>query len=129
MRDAGLGEVGAAGYAVANALAEANLRLGGTVVADCVNPVGESRQGWRSVAARSSARIADIHLICSDVVEHRRRVEGRLNDIPGHVVPTWESVTRHEFEERTDDRLLLDTAALSPERLIERCEAYVGNSR
>jgi predicted kinase len=43
MRSAGVlaapGEVGPAGYMAAYALAEANLRLGLTVVADCANPL------------------------------------------------------------------------------------------
>lgn len=125
----GIGEVGAAGYAVANALAEANLRLGRTVVADCVNPVRESRLGWHGVASRSSARIADIHLFCSDAAEHRRRVEERASDIPGHVLPTWEGVMRYEFEERMDGHLPLDTAALSPEQLVQQCVAYVLDGR
>ena len=34
-----VGDVGASGYAVANALALSNLRLGQRVIADCVNPV------------------------------------------------------------------------------------------
>ncbi len=125
MQAAGIGQVGAAGYAVANALAEANLRLGRTIVADCVNPVHESRLGWSGAAARSSARIANIHLFCSDAAEHRRRVEKRAADIPGHLLPTWDAVMRHEFEERTDDHLALDTAAMSPAASALQCVAYV----
>ncbi len=29
----------------------ANLKLGAAVIADCVNPVAASRQGWSDVAA------------------------------------------------------------------------------
>ena len=110
---------------MANALAEANLLLGQSVVADCVNPVRESRDGWSKVAAGAAARLIDIHLICSDPVEHKRRVEKQLADIPGHVLPTWEAVTQHEFEARNDDHLLLDTATLSPAELVDRCYAHV----
>jgi predicted kinase len=42
--------VGEMGYAVANALAAENLKLGRIVVADCVNPVLASRVGWRQTA-------------------------------------------------------------------------------
>ena len=40
LRDAKVltGDVGASGYGLANALALSNLRLGQTVIADCVNP-------------------------------------------------------------------------------------------
>lgn len=53
------GDVGPAGYEVANALAACNLAVGRTVVADCVNPVAESRAGWgllRSALHRSWSR-------------------------------------------------------------------------
>ncbi len=41
------GDVGPAGYFVANALASSNLANRLTVVVNCVNPVKTSRQGWR----------------------------------------------------------------------------------
>src|SRR5262249_12106203 len=43
-------DVGPAGYVIACALAEANLRLGLTVVADAVNPLALTRNAWRRVA-------------------------------------------------------------------------------
>jgi len=84
IKSSGIGEVGAAGYMVANALAEANLKLGISVVADCVNPVSESRNGWKQTAGRCTAQLVEIEIVCSDPVEHRNRVEGRTADIPGH---------------------------------------------
>ena len=125
MNAAGAKHIGPAGYTVANALAEANLLLGHSVVGDCVNPVRDSRAGWHKVAAQASAKLVDIHLVCSDLAEHRRRIEGRSTDIPGLILPTWKAVTQHEFEARDDDHLLLDTATLSPTELVDRCEAYV----
>ena len=125
MRNAGIAEVGAAGYAVANALAEANLGLGQTVVADCVNPVSESRRGWADVAARASARLAEIELVCSDPIEHRRRVESRTADLVGLAIPTWEAVSRRAFEPWDGDHLRLDTAGRSPVELAAQCIAYV----
>src|ERR1700730_8128564 len=54
------GDVGPAGYMVAYALAEANLRLDGIVVADSVNPVAITRDAWRKVAAvAASANFRD----------------------------------------------------------------------
>ena len=43
------GEVGPAGYLVAYRLAEENLRIGRTVVADSVNPFNTTRDAWLSV--------------------------------------------------------------------------------
>jgi predicted kinase len=127
MKATGLSQIGPAGYVVANALALANLQLGHCVVADCVNPVGESRRAWRNVADQAGAHLIDIHLICSDPAEHRRRVEGRLPDIPDHRLPTWEQVLADAFEPRDDDHMSLDTASMSPEELVDCCEAYIWN--
>ena len=124
MKAAGAERIGPAGYAVANALAVANLRLGHSVVADCVNPVRASRLGWRDAAVQAAVPLVDIYLICSDAAEHRRRVEARVADIPGHILPGWDAVMQHAFEARDGDYLLLDTAALAPADLVERCERY-----
>ena len=123
------GDVGPAGYGVANVLAEANLISGRTVVADCVNPVAESRMAWRGVAARASVRLVEVEVICSDPAEHRRRVEGRTSDIPGLTPPTWQSVMRHDFQPWDRARLVLDTARLSPDQAIAAVEDHIGSGR
>ncbi|HEY7609229.1 MAG TPA: AAA family ATPase [Alphaproteobacteria bacterium] len=54
------GDMGPAGYVVAYALAEANLRPGQTVVADSVNPVSRTRNAWRSAAASAGAPLPQL---------------------------------------------------------------------
>lgn len=111
-------EIGPAGYAVAQAIAGGNLSLGMTVVADCVNPVSESRLAWRKLADVSATRHLDIEVVCSDRAEHRRRVEQRTADIAGFVVPDWASVEAHAYEPWRSDRLIVDTAVLSVEEAL-----------
>ena len=106
-------EMGGSGYLVAYALAEANLRLGQTVVADSVNPLAITRDAWRQVAADTQAPIVEIETICSDPAEHRRRVETRTVDVVGLVPPTWEAVVRRDYEKWERPRLVLDTAGRS----------------
>lgn len=103
-------EVGPAGYMAAYALAESNLRLGRTVVADCVNPLAVTREAWRRIAETSAARIIEIEVICSDPVEHRRRVETRSSGVAGLKLPSWEDVLRREYEPWTSPRLVINTA-------------------
>ena len=79
-----------AGYVIGATVAADCLAAGVTVVADAVNAVDEARAGWRSVAG--SARTVEVWLTCSDVDEHRRRVESRVADITGHRQPTWADV-------------------------------------
>jgi predicted kinase len=92
------GDVGPAGYMAAYALAEANLRLGQTVVADSVNPLAVTRHAWRGVAASASCGIIEVEIVCSDAAEHRSRVESRSSDIPGLVPPDWAAVMRRHYE-------------------------------
>ena len=125
LKDEGVA-VGAAGYAIANALATENLLIGRTVIADCVNPVADSRIGWREVADRCKARLVEIELICSDVALHRRRVESRPTDaVSGHKQPTWDDVVKRDYEPWDREHLVLDTAAESVDRLSDRAEIYV----
>lgn len=121
------GEVGPAGYMAAYALAEANLRLGLTVVADCVNPLAVTRAAWQRVAAPGP--ILEVEIVCSDAAEHRRRVETRATDLPGLVLPSWESVLRHEYEPWTEPRLVLDTARLGADEAASRVCAAVAQRR
>jgi predicted kinase len=101
------------GYSVARAVAEDNLRLGRTVVADCVNPWSLTRREWRAVADRVGVRALDVEIVCSDPDEHRRRVETRTADITGHRLPTWQEVVERDYCPWDVERLVIDTARLS----------------
>lgn len=120
------GNIGPAGYLVANALAASNLTNGLTVIADCVNPVRESREAWRQTAARAGAKIIQIEVICSDPAEHRRRIETRETDVDGLIPPTWEEVLKRNYEPWDEAHLVIDTANLTPDQaaaVIEPCMA------
>ena len=119
LRDAGVAP-GACGYGVANALALSNLQLGRTVVADCVNPVQESRAAWRATAATAGVALVDIQIVCSDTREHQRRVESRESDIPGLIAPSWQSVLVHEYEPWDDAPLTVDTAQIDAAQAVEK---------
>ena len=117
--------VGATGYAIANAIAAENLLIGRTVIADCVNPVAASRNGWRDTAKRCAARLVEIELICSDAAAHRRRVESRVADVEGLKLPTWDEIGKYDYERWDRDHLVLDTATEGVDRLTDRADAYV----
>lgn len=121
LRSAGVlaGDVGPGGYVVAYELARSNLSLGLTVVADCVNPLPVTREAWRAVAADASSRIVEVEIVCSDIPEHRRRVEQRSIDVPGLVPPTWAAVQQRDYEPWTTQRLVIDTASVSAREAAE----------
>ncbi|MBU2089902.1 MAG: AAA family ATPase [Alphaproteobacteria bacterium] len=128
LRDSGMlpGKVGPAGYLAAMALARSNLAIGHAVIADCVNPVPESRAGWASVAGTAGVRLLQVEVICSDPVEHRRRVESRIADIPGHAQPDWASVQGHDYKPWPEADIVIDTARLTPELALARLEKLTG---
>lgn len=113
------GEVGPAGYLVAYALAESNLRLGQSVVADAVNPLGIIRDAWRKLASAASAAIFEIEVVCSDPREHRRRIETRTVDVAGLVPPSWKDVMDRRYEPWEGAHLVLDTAGRTPSESLE----------
>ena len=112
LRDAGW-TVEGEGYRVAYVIAEDNLRLGRTVIADCVNPWPLTRREWRAVAERAGVRAVDIEVVCPDVAEHRRRAESRAPDIAGHQLPAWSQIVRRDYQPWTTERIVIDSARLS----------------
>jgi predicted kinase len=111
IRDSGVARtIDDAGYRVAYALAEENLNLGLAVVADSVNPWPVTRDAWRAVAERARVAMVEIEVTCSDMQEHRTRVEKRLSDIPRLNLPTWQDVIDRDYRPWNRERLVLDTA-------------------
>ena len=108
-----------AGYRAAYAVADDNLRLGRTVIADSVNPIGVTRTAWRDVARGCDVRAVEIEVTCSDADEHRRRVETRSADIPGHRLPTWAEVAARNYDPWDRPRTVIDTAHSTPEQAVE----------
>ena len=99
------------GYRAAYVVAEDNLRVGRTVVADSVNPIQLTRDAWRAVASKAAVPAVEIEIICSDVAEHRRRVETRRPDSPGRVLPTWNDVLNREYAPWDRRPIIVDTAS------------------
>ena len=115
----GAADIGPAGYLAAYAVAADNLRLGSTVIADSVNSLHVTRSAWRQVALNAGVSIFEIELICSDTTTHRRRVEERHADIPGHNLPTWENVLDRQYDPWESEHLVVDTANVSIKQAVE----------
>lgn len=97
------------GYRVAYAVAEENLRLGLTVIADSVNALEATRGTWRGVAERVGVRSVEIEVVCSDQAEHRDRLQTRTALIP----VTWQEVVTRLYERWTSEHVRIDTAGQS----------------
>ncbi|HWB53323.1 MAG TPA: AAA family ATPase [Tepidisphaeraceae bacterium] len=110
LRDQDINPSGPEGYVVAYRIAADNLQLGISVVADSVNPITITRRAWRDVAAQVPVPFVEIEVICSDVGEHRRRVESRVGDIAGHQLPTWHEVETRQRDPWDTRPIVIDTA-------------------
>ncbi len=104
-----------AGYLAAYAIAEDNLRIGRTVVADSVNSLAVTRDAWIAVAERAQVHAVEIEVVCSDAEEHRRRVETRVSDIAGLKLPSWQDVLSREYQAWVREHIVIDTVGHSVE--------------
>lgn len=107
-----------AGYLVVAAVAKDNLMLGLDVIADTVNPLEITRQLWVDAVARADAELINIEIICSNIAQHRKRVQSRISDIVGHTSPNWADVVAREYDSWTQQRLVLDSGQLSASECV-----------
>lgn len=101
------------GYKLAYRIAADNLKAGLSVVADSCNPIRLTRDEWNKVAVQNREVAINIEAVCSDLEEHRRRVETRESEIEGLKLPTWEEVCQREYYPWTSERITIDTAGRS----------------
>ena len=116
-----------AGYLAAYAVAEDNLRLGHTVIADSVNPWPETRDAWLAVARRADVRAREFEIVCSDPVEHERRVASRDPDLDGVPSLTWQQVLARDYRHWHRPPIVIDTARHSPLESVEAMLATLTN--
>ncbi|MBA3369729.1 MAG: AAA family ATPase [Geodermatophilaceae bacterium] len=100
--------VGPAGYVVANRVAESCLLAGLDVVVDAVNALEIAREGWRTLAADLGIPVLFVEVVCSDLDEHRRRVEQRASDLAGWTLPDWDAVLERTYDPWLSGRLVID---------------------
>ena len=112
--------VGPVGYAVAHALALEQLGLRLDTVVECVNPVALTRDAWPGTATAAGAVLVEVEVVCSDVVEHRRRVENRASDVVGLTKPTWAEVIGREYESWSRPHVTIDSATTSVEQAVQQ---------
>lgn len=119
-------ETGVAAYEVAVVLAEQQLRLGLSVIADAVNALDIAREMWRRAARLAAVPARTIEIICSDVEEHRHRLVNRHRNIDGYPEPTWDDVIarRAEWDEWQENRLVLDSIEPLNDN-VDRALAYI----
>ena len=117
-------ETGLAAYEVVAVLAEHQLRLGLTVIADAVSSLEVAREMWRGAAARTGAAMGIVEVVCSNEATHRERLARRTREIDGFPEPSWDEVIRRrdEWEPWVDERLVVDSVRELDENIAEALE-------
>ena len=122
---------GGAGYYAAAAVAGDVLSTGGDVLVECVNPLPITRRLWERTALDAGSRLLQVELVCSDREEHRRRVEQRVSDIAGLVLPDWRDVLQRDYAPWPEADLRLDTGRLevtgAAELIARACSSSVSS--
>jgi predicted kinase len=113
------GDIEDKGYRILYRLAYDNLSLGLKVVADSCNPIVITRNDWEKVAINSNSKYVNIEVVCSNPEEHRNRIEKRVSDIDGFMLPTWNQVVNREYQVWNKERIEIDTALKSEQESIE----------
>ncbi len=105
------------GYKLAYKIAQDNLSVGNSIVADQCNPINLTRREWIEVAIKNSCNYVNIEIICSDKIEHRNRIENRENDIENLALPTLDDVAERKYDAWDEEHIIIDTA----NRTVEEC--------
>jgi hypothetical protein len=74
-----------------------------------------------AVAERAGVRHLEVEIVCSDALEHERRVTSRDADPPGMKPLTWQQVVAFDYRHWNRDRMVVDTAR----RTIPECVAEI----
>lgn len=118
-------DIGISGYTASYAVAKDNLLLGHIVIADCVNPVEWSRNAWMNVASEAEVAGLEIEILCSDLAEHRHRIEYRQIDVPDLKLPNWDAIMNSEYQAWDRDRIVIDTADKDIEQCVDELLSHV----
>jgi predicted kinase len=96
-------------YDLLTTLITRQLMLGQSVIVDCLIDDHVARR-WQALADQYDARFVVVECVCSDVPEHRRRLESRRRGIPGWHEVGWDHVERMrvDYPPLTVSHLTLD---------------------
>jgi predicted kinase len=122
------GSIDSAGYRAAYAVARDNLRLGRDVIGDSVNPWMLTRNAWRHVGLGVGAEVIEIEIVCTDSAQHRQRIETRMSDVPGIILPDWQMVMGRDYHPWDRDHFTIDTANTTVAACVEVVIAALGRT-
>lgn len=122
-----ISEVEGMGYRLSYRVAQDNLLLGNTVIADSVNPWTLTRDEWNKVATDVGANFINVEITCSNQSEHRSRLENRESTVPGLKNLKWEDIQRG-YHPWISERIQLETAGKSVQESFHELLVALGKT-
>lgn len=122
---------GLAAYLVAEAIADAALANGQTIIVDAVNAVVPAREQWAGLAKKHNEQLMFIEVVCSDPEVHRTRLQERGRNLAHLTEPSWHAVEQslEEYAEWTGESALVDRLTLDSMQpvdvSVERALAFI----
>ncbi|MCE1169098.1 MAG: ATP-binding protein [Sphingobacteriia bacterium] len=116
------------GYRLSYRLVLGNLLIGNSVVVDCCNPIEMTRQEWNDIGIKGQAKYINIEIVCTDKIEHKKRIEERINDIEGLKLPLWKEIENRYYEEWKDSVIRIDTTMKSKKESVNELIKEIGKS-
>ena len=107
------------GYRLAYRIVADNLILGNNVVTDSCNPITLTRKEWEEIATQNGCKYINIEIVCSNLTEHKKRVETRVSEIENLKLPKWKDIENREYHLWGKERIIIDTANKTIENCIE----------
>lgn len=111
---------GLAAYLVAEAIADAALGNGQSIIVDAVNAVDPAREQWVELAEKHGETLKFIEVVCSDTDVHRERLETRDRNLAHLPDPTWHQVEQSldEYDEWTGPSAAIPRITLDSVRTL-----------
>lgn len=120
------------GYELSFRIASDNLKLGNNVVSDSCNPINLTRKSWKNLASLNGCRCINIEVVCSDKIEHQKRLIERINEVENLKVLSWDEVVGKEYHSWTEDRIIIETAHKSitscVDELVDKIELLLNDT-
>ena len=98
---------------------EDNFKIGNDVISDQCNPINLTRNEFNNLALKNDCKYINIEIICSNEMEHKKRVESRN-------YPSWSEVMKRKYDQNycfmhyepwQEELIIIDTA----NKTIEEC--------
>lgn len=123
--------VGPLGYQLQSAVMREQLTVGRSVVLECVVPVWVRDRWWQPAALELGASFSTVECVCSDLQEHRRRVDDRRagDAHESQTMPTWDQVeTTMQWYERHPSAVFLADSMKSVDTNVGEILKALGES-